>query len=160
MSTDRLLNEYNELKNKKPLGAFGGPKNINNLYDWEVTIPGPVNSPYEGGKFKVEVSFPSDYPNSPPKCKFITKVFHPNINFENGSICVNFLKQGNDDEKAKKEKTYTNKYNICSIILGLYALLRKPNQGSPLNSNAHNLYVKSNERYAILAKSFTKKFAK
>ena len=104
MSTDRLLNEYKELKNKKPLGAFGGPKNINNLYDWEVTIPGPVNSPYEGGKFKVEVSFPSDYPNSPPKCKFITKVFHPNINFENGSICVNFLNKETMMRKLKKKK--------------------------------------------------------
>ena len=33
---------------------------------------GPADTPYEGGKFKIEVEFPDTYPFKMPKFKFIT----------------------------------------------------------------------------------------
>jgi len=34
---------------------------------------------FEGGIFKMILEIPVNYPHNPPKLKFITKLFHPNI---------------------------------------------------------------------------------
>jgi ubiquitin-conjugating enzyme E2 D/E len=70
------------------------------------------DSPYSGGVFFLEITFPVDYPFKPPKVAFKTKIYHPNIN-ANGSICLDILKeqwspaltvakgtQGNDPDKV------------------------------------------------------------
>ena len=108
----------------------------------------PPGTPFEGGSFKIEIKLDDNYPNSTPNCHFLTKVFHPNINFKDGSICVKLL------------NNLTNKSSICGIIVALYGLLKEPNQNSPLNRNANDLYERDKERYNQLAKSFTNKFAK
>lgn len=154
----RIKKDYEEFKKNKPFGGIGGPINLNDLKIWEVTIPGPIDSPFEGGKFKIQIILPDDYPNTPPKSKFLTKVFHPNINFTNGSICVNLLKKATD--KPNEYSSWTNKKTICDLIVGLYALLKFPNQNSPLNQNANDLYIRDKIRYNQVAKSFTNKFAK
>ena len=154
----RIKKDYEDFKKYRPLNAIGGPINENDLKNWEVTIPGPLDSPFEGGKFKVKITLSDDYPNIPPQCNFITKVFHPNISFVDGSICVNFLKKAGDTPNMSY--SWTNKKTICDIILGLYGLLKFPNQSSPLNGNANDLYRRDQIRYNQVAKSFTNKFAK
>jgi ubiquitin-conjugating enzyme E2 N len=42
-------------------------------------ISGPPGTCYEGGKFRAELLLPDDYPMSPPKVVFDTKIYHPNI---------------------------------------------------------------------------------
>ena len=51
-------------------------------------MKGPKKSCYENGIFQLSLIFPKNYPNDPPDIKFITKIFHPNISFDNGIICV------------------------------------------------------------------------
>ena len=154
----RIKKDYEEFKKNKPFGGIGGSINLNDLKIWEVTIPGPIDSPFEGGKFIIKIILPDDYPNTPPTCKFITKVFHPNIDFTDGSICVNLLKKATD--KPDEYGSWTNKKTICDLIVGLYALLKFPNQNSPLNRNAHDLYIRDKIRYNKFAKRFINKFAK
>ena len=78
------------MKLRQPLSnCSAGPKN-GNLQEWEATIIGPADSPYAGGIFKLLINFPEKYPFKPQKVKFITKIYHPNIN-SHGSICLDIL---------------------------------------------------------------------
>lgn len=45
----------------------------------EGTFLGPPDTPYEGGTFKIDIVIPTDYPFRPPKMKFKTKIWHPNV---------------------------------------------------------------------------------
>ncbi|CAF2942758.1 unnamed protein product, partial [Rotaria sp. Silwood2] len=58
---------------------------------FKVVIDGPSESPYEGGKFKVELFLPEEYPMAPPKVRFMKKLYHPNID-KLGRICLDILK--------------------------------------------------------------------
>lgn len=43
-----------------------------------IPVSGPEDTPFEGGLFSATLSFPKDYPLSPPKMKFTCPMFHPN----------------------------------------------------------------------------------
>ena len=62
-----------------------------NLLVWEAKIKGPLNSSYEGGLFELSLILSVEYPLKPPKIAFKTKIFHPNIHFETGEICLDLL---------------------------------------------------------------------
>lgn len=49
----------------------------------EAIIPGPKETPYEEIQFKIAMEFDSHYPFRPPSAKFITPVYHPNIDTGN-----------------------------------------------------------------------------
>ena len=52
------------------------------------TITGPEGTAYEGGVFDVDILIPTEYPFEPPKMKFITKIWHPNVSSQTGAICL------------------------------------------------------------------------
>jgi len=52
------------------------------------TIDGPIGTCYEGGVFNVHIQIPKQYPFEPPKMKFTTKIWHPNISSQTGAICL------------------------------------------------------------------------
>ena len=55
-------------------------------------IRGPQDSPYEGGVFELELFLPEEYPMAAPKVRFLTKIYHPNID-SLGRICLDILKE-------------------------------------------------------------------
>ena len=64
------------------------------------TITGPEGTPYEGGVFDVDILIPREYPFEPPKMKFITRIWHPNISSQTGAICLVSWDVYNDDLMA------------------------------------------------------------
>jgi ubiquitin-conjugating enzyme E2 G2 len=74
----RLMAEYKQLSKNPPEGIAAGPKQEENFFEWECCITGPEGTSFEDGVFVAQLVFPTDYPMSPPKMKFISEIFHPN----------------------------------------------------------------------------------
>ena len=99
-----------------------------NLFQWVGTIQGSAGTVYEGLSYKLSLTFPSDYPYSPPTIKFLTPCYHPNVD-AHGNICLDILKE-----------KWSAAYTVHSALLSLQTLLGDPNNDSPLNTNAAQLW--------------------
>ena len=62
-----------------------GAPSDNNIMVWDAVIYGPADTPFEDGTFKLQIEFSEEYPNKPPKVKFMSKMFHPNV-YNDGSM--------------------------------------------------------------------------
>jgi len=76
---------------KEPVEGIKAIPNEENARYFHVLVNGPKDSPYEGGVFKLELFLPDEYPMSAPKVRFVTKIYHPNID-KLGRICLDILK--------------------------------------------------------------------
>jgi len=79
-----------EVLTKDPLGDCSPTLVNGEMFHWQVSIHGPPGSPYEGGLFFLNITFPADYPFKPPRVHFTTLILHPNIS-SSGSICLDIL---------------------------------------------------------------------
>lgn len=106
-------------------------------------IEGPDGTPYEGGLFRIKLVLSRNFPLSPPKGYFITKLFHPNI-ANNGDICVNTLK-----------KDWTPTVGLRHVLIVIRCLLIEPFPESALNEHAGKLLMENYEEYAKHARLHT-----
>ena len=63
-----------------------------NFSELKGEIAGPPDTPYEGARFQLEIKIPETYPFNPPKVRFVTKIWHPNVSSVTGAICLDILK--------------------------------------------------------------------
>ena len=68
-------------------GIAAGPVTEENFFEWEAAITGPEGTYFEDGVFIATLSFPQDYPLNPPKMRFKSELFHPNI-YPDGRVCI------------------------------------------------------------------------
>lgn len=117
------------------------------MKEWIVTLFGPKDSPYYGGNFTLEVTFPPNYPFEALKIKFLTPIYHPNIS-SYGDICIDILKD-----------KWTAALTLAKTILSLSSLLVEPNPHDPLRGEAADLYLNDKDEYYRVAREQTLKYA-
>uniref|UniRef100_A0A8C3U8A7 UBC core domain-containing protein n=1 Tax=Catharus ustulatus TaxID=91951 RepID=A0A8C3U8A7_CATUS len=131
----RIIKETQRLLAEPVPGIKAEPDESNARY-FHVVIAGPQDSPFEGGTFKLELFLPEEYPMAAPKVRFMTKIYHPNVD-KLGRICLDILKD-----------KWSPALQIRTVLLSIQALLSAPNPDDPLANDVAEQW-KTNEAQAI-----------
>ena len=81
----RILLELRNLV-KEPHPSFTIFPDEQDIGFWKMVMKGPEGTPYEDGAFLLYAHFPPTYPRTAPEMRFITPIYHCNVNPE-GRIC-------------------------------------------------------------------------
>lgn len=146
MSSIRINAELKLFQNDPPLNCSAGPID-DDIYHWTATIMGPSDTPYEGGIFFLDIIFPPNYPFKPPKIRFKTRIYHPNIN-SSGGICLDILKDN-----------WSPALTISKVLLSICSLLDEPNPDDPLVVDIADLYKSNRDRYNANAREWVMQYA-
>jgi len=104
---------------------------------WNCCIPGKIGSIWEGGEYRLDIEFPDEYPDKPPKCKFVPPLFHPNV-FPSGTVCLSILNE---------EKDWKPSLTVKQLLLGIQDLMDNPNEKDPAQGEPFHLYVANRQEY-------------
>ncbi|XP_050671668.1 ubiquitin-conjugating enzyme E2 T-like [Leptidea sinapis] len=149
--SQRLAREFKTLSTKPPWGVSCSTEK-EDVYDVIlINMSGPKNSPYESGIFKLIINVPDKYPFEPPQVKFVTPVYHPNIDSV-GRICMNMLKM---PPKGSWLPTIT----IETLLISIQTLLANPNPDDPLVLEIALEFKCNKDEFLEKAKRYTKEHA-
>ena len=107
----------------------------------QAEIEGPEQTPYHTRYFQLKLVLSTDFPNTPPRGYFLTKIYHPNVDPQTGAICVNTLK-----------KDWTPTTSLSHVLTVIRCLLIVPFPESSLNDEAGKNFMESYDEYARRAK--------
>jgi len=118
-----------------------------NLRYFDVSIEGPSSTPFEGGVFRLELFLPDQYPMTPPKVRFLSKIYHPNID-KLGRICLDVLKD-----------KWSPALQIRHVLLSVQALMSAPNPDDPLANDIAEVWKTNLPKAIVTAREWTKLYA-
>jgi len=130
---------------RKPLEDIEIVIKNDNLSILTAFIVGPEGTPFENGRFQIELHFSDSYPQQPPKGYFKTKIWHPNVALSGGDICVNTLKRDWDE-----------KLGVRHILIAIRSLMIVPNYDSALNEEAGRQILENFDQYVRKGRLMTK----
>nr|KAF6343007.1 hypothetical protein mPipKuh1_010738 [Pipistrellus kuhlii] len=113
---------------------------------WDVLLL-PERSPYNLRAFNVRISFPEDYPMSPPTVTFTTKIYHPNVG-DDGQVCLPIISHQNWNPSTK----------AYQALKALNELVNEPNLAEPLRLELADLLTLDSEKFHSDAEKFTLQF--
>ncbi|CAK6983703.1 uncharacterized protein LOC121913673 [Scomber scombrus] len=142
----RILEELKSL-HCHPHPYFTVLPSESDLTFWKILMEGPPDTPYEKGVFELFCQFGDDYPVKPPLVRFVTRMYHCNINSV-GRICHNIF-----------DRNYNAQITMRDLFDAVYGLLIIPEPEDPLDSILAEEYLTSRETYDQEAKKHTEKTA-
>lgn len=82
-------------------------------------IIGPSETPYFGGNYFFEITYPTDYPHSPPKVKYCTNGneirFNPNL-YKCGKVCISLLNTWRGEQWTSCQSISTVLLTLCTLL--------------------------------------------
>ncbi|GLD91775.1 hypothetical protein PINS_up000308 [Pythium insidiosum] len=146
----RMRKEIEMLESDPPYGISAWPKD-DQLDRLEAQILGPEGSPYDGGVFLLDIEIPERYPFEPPKVRFVTPIYHPNID-DAGRICLDTL-------KMQPKGSWMPSVNISTLLTTIRLLMAEPNADDGLMPEITDLYKHNRELFRRKAVEMTKQHA-
>ena len=86
----------------------------NEILKWIIFMQGPIRSPFEDSIFILELYFVEQYPHHPPKLRFLSSVYHPNVD-KAGHICHPILIED-----------YSPSVSLRQILDAIHSMLAQP----------------------------------
>ncbi|KAM9128117.1 ubiquitin-conjugating enzyme E2 G2 isoform 2-T2 [Pangshura tecta] len=119
---------------------------------------GPEDTCFEYGVFPAILSFPLDYPLSPPKMRFTCEMFHPNI-YPDGRVCISILHAPGDDPMGYESSAerWSPVQSVEKILLSVVSMLAEPNDESGANVDASKMWREDREQFNKIAKQIVQK---
>ncbi|KAM7192420.1 Prion-inhibition and propagation domain containing protein [Naviculisporaceae sp. PSN 640] len=180
LSARRIFLELRSIQSAGIPFISAAPLNDGCLDKLIARIEGPPGTPYEGGIFWILVSFspssssPDDPSLGPPSLKFLTRIYHPNIDCQ-GNICGggNYSEWWNDLEQIGTKSTSSSRqptgpwfsskksnwFSLGALLTALCGLLATPNVEDPLVVEIAETYLRDYEAYCAAARFYTERYA-
>lgn len=117
------------------------------LFHWRATILGPSGTVYEHGIFRLDIRFPASYPFRPPQIRFITRIYHCNVD-SRGVICLDVLNE-----------RWSPVMNISKVLLSIWVLIGECNPLDPLVMGIADQYQNNRKEHDRIASYWTRRFA-
>ncbi len=134
------------------------------------SIEGPPDTPYAGGIFWISVHITDINSCKPPLLRFLTRVYHPNIDC-NGNICADYKTWWDDPDLSWYMKIDLdasgpwfserrgNHFSLGAVLTSLCGLLASPVVDDPLVPEIAEKYISDYEGYCAAAQLYTEKYA-
>ncbi|UJR25518.1 hypothetical protein I4U23_006864 [Adineta vaga] len=149
-----IANEASGIELKMPEGdltkttsSTGSQSNKKEIF-LQGSIVGPPDTPYADARFHVDIIVVDTYPFNPPKVRFTTKIWHPNVSSVTGAICLDILK----DQWAAA-------MTIRTVLLSLQALLATPEPDDPQDAVVATQYKKDRKLFEKTARHWANVYA-
>jgi len=142
----RIEKETQKLDQEPPPGVSARPSHENYRH-FHIMMAGPEGTPYEMGNYELELFLPDGYPMEPPKVRFLTKIYHPNID-KLGRICLDVLKD-----------KWSPALQIRTVLLSIQALLSSPEPSDPLDTTVADHFIQNGAEATEQARQWNKMHA-
>lgn len=109
---------------------------------------GPPDTPYEGGKYEVDIRITNEYPFKPPEMRFLTRIWHPNVSSQTGAICLDTL-----------GAAWSPVLTLKSALISLQSLLSSPEPKDPQDAEVASMLISRPEEFAHVAREWAIRFA-
>jgi len=143
----RRITKETERLSREPVDGIDAKPSPDNARHFRVVMDGPMDSAFLGGHFELELFLPEDYPMAPPKVRFLTKIYHPNID-KLGRICLDILKD-----------KWSPALQVRTVLLSIQALLSAPNPDDPLDNGVADHWKRDENAALATAKQWTEMYA-